>query len=258
MHITVVGATGMIGARISAALEGRGHHVTRASRSTGVDVMNDVQLREAFQGAAVVVDCLNIETIRARTSREFFTNAARKVAAAAHSAGVQRIVCVSIAGATDPDVNRLFGYYKGKAAQEQTYRQSPVPVTVIHSTQWYELMDNIVRRSTVGPLTVLPTMKMAALAAERAAAIIAEDIDSSAADTADRNLAIRGPEVMTALQLCRAILAHRGNIGGYQPRLMVQLPYVGRGIATGGLIPDHGIVDNLTVERWLDSTEGTA
>lgn len=255
MQITVLGATGTIGSRVADQLEERGHQVKRASRSNGIDAWDTTGLERAFNGDAVVVDCLNIETIGAKKSREFFTGTAKNITQAAQSARVARMVCVSIAGAADPKVNRLFGYYKGKAAQEQTYQQSAVPTTIVHSAQWFELMNNVVRRATLGPITVLPTMKMAALAADRAAAIIAHDIQQSAEDANDRTLAIRGPEEATTLQISRAILAARGSIDGLRPRVMTQAPYLGRAIATGGLIPDHGITDDLTIEQWLASAK---
>src|SRR5699024_2280020 len=244
MQMTVLGATGTIGSRISDQLEERGHQVTRASRSNGIDAWNTPGLEAAFKGDTVVVDCLNMEAIGAGKSREFFTGTAKNITQAAQSVGVQRIVCVSIAGATDPKVNRLLGYYQGKTAQEQTYQESALPTTIVHSTQWFELMDTMVRRATVGPITVLPTVKMAALAADRAAAIIADDIEQSAEDANDRALAIRGPEVATTLQIARAILAAQGSIGGRRPRLMTQAPYLGRAIATGGLIPADAITDD--------------
>ena len=251
MQTTVLGATGTIGSRIADQLEERGHQVKRASRSNGIDAWDTAGLEKAFNGDTVVVDCLNIETIGAKKSREFFTGTAKNITQAAQSAGVGRIVCVSIAGAADPKVNRLLGYYQGKAAQEQTYLQSAVPTTIIHSAQWFELMDDVVRRAALGPITVLPTMKMAALAADRAAAIIAHDIEQSAEDFDDRTLAIRGPEEATMLQISRAILAAWGSIGGRRPRVMTQAPYLGRAIATGGLVPGHGITDDLTVAQWL-------
>ena len=98
-------------------------------------------------------------------------------------------------------------------------------------------------------------MQMAALSAGCAAGIIAHDIERSADEPIDRTLAMRGPEEATTLQISRAILAARGSIDGRRPRVMTQAPYLGRAIATGGLIPAHGITDDLTVEQWLTGTK---
>ncbi|TLP94189.1 SDR family oxidoreductase [Nesterenkonia salmonea] len=251
MHITVLGATGTIGSRIADELEARGHDVVRASRGTGVDAHDASSLLKAFKGANIVVDCLNTEAMGRKKAREFFVGTARNVSAGAERAGVSRVVCVSIAGAADPKVHRWFGYYRGKAAQEQTYRQSAVPTTLVRSTQWFELMENLARQTTIGPLTVLPTMAIAALAAGRAAGIIADEIEKGREDSQERTLTIRGPEQSTALRDCQKILAERGEIAGRRPRVMIQMPYFGLSIARGGLIPEQGIADDLTLERWL-------
>ena len=60
----------------------------------------------------------------------------------------------------------------------------------------------------------------------------------------------------TTAQIVRAILAARGNIDGMRPRLIAELPLFGKGIAGGGLIPDDAIVDNMTLDQWLSSTDG--
>lgn len=160
MQITVLGATGTIGARVADQLEERGHQVKRANRSSGVDACKLADLETAFHGDSVVVDCLNIKTIGAKKSREFFTGTAQNIVQAAQSAGVSRVVCVSIAGATNPRVNRLFGYYQGKAAQEQTYARAAIPTTIVHSAQWFELMDDVVRSSTFGSFTGSSQMRV--------------------------------------------------------------------------------------------------
>src|SRR5699024_10446943 len=139
-------------------------------------------------------------------------------------AGVGQIVCVSVAGASDPRVNGGYGYYKGKAAQEATYRTSGVPVTLIHSTQWFELVADVVRRASLGPFTVLPTMQMASVDADSVARFVAEE--AVAAPPAEvREVAIRGPEIATTAEIARTILAARGTVGGRRPRVLTQVPY---------------------------------
>lgn len=252
MRITVLGATGTIGTRIAEHLTAAGHEVVRAGRSTGVDASTGEGLDGALAGAEAVVDCVNIETLSSRKAVAFFSTTARNVATAARRAGTGRIVCVSIAGATDPKINRGYGYYRGKAAQEHVYRSSGVPVTLIHSTQWFELIADIVRRTTLGPVAVLPTMKMAAVAADSVARmVVAEAVRDAPA--AVHELAVRGPEVATGKEIARAILAARGSIDGRQPRVLAELPYFGLAIATGGLIPGDALTDDVTVRDWLKS-----
>ncbi|MFC7376629.1 SDR family oxidoreductase [Brachybacterium sp. GCM10030268] len=272
MDIAVLGATGTIGRHLVTRLEAAGHSVRPLSRASGVDAFRGTGLEEALTGADVAVDALNIATIRGDRAVSYFTRTAQKVARAAERGGVRRVVCVSIAGAADPAVNRLMGYYRGKAAQERLYREARIPATIIHSTQWYELAGSILSQASLGPVAVLPTMRMAPVAAARVASFIEREIendplvtsgvpvergdgDASGNDAATRTAAIRGPEELTSAELVRRILATRGSLAGRSPRLVTELPYLGRGLATGGLIPADAEVDDMTLEDWLRESD---
>jgi 3-phenylpropionate/trans-cinnamate dioxygenase ferredoxin reductase component len=251
MKVTVLGATGTIGTLIVARLHEFGHDVVAASRSSGVDAVTGSGLDEAFTGADAVIDCLNIESMSAVKALEFFTTTAGNVSAAARRAGVGRIVCVSIAGASDPAVNKSYGYYRGKAAQEHAYRSSGLPLTIIHSTQWFELVSTIVQRTTLGPVSVIPTMRMAAVAAESVARLVVEEAARTHDGPGIREVAIRGPEIATAAEVARKILAAKGSIGGKSPKKILELPLFGQASAGRGLIPDEAIVDDVTLEQWM-------
>src|SRR5699024_9302283 len=79
MKAVVFGATGTIGHHVSRELETLGHEVVRATRGTGVDVYTGQGVREALQGAEIIVDCLNVETISAQRAVDFFTQTAQIV-----------------------------------------------------------------------------------------------------------------------------------------------------------------------------------
>lgn len=257
MKVTVLGATGTIGTLITARLREFGHEVIAASRTTGVDALTGRGLDEALAGADALVDTLNIETMSTAKALDFFTTTAGNVSAAARRAGVGRLVCVSIAGAADPEVNKGYGYYRGKAAQEHAYRSSGLPVTVIHSTQWFELVPTILRRTTLGPVAVLPTMRMAPVAAASVARLVADEVARKPDGRTGhevREVAIRGPEVATAAEVARRMLAVRGSLGGKSPKRILEAPLFGRAIASGGLIPEDGLVDEVTLEQWLAGT----
>jgi uncharacterized protein len=55
MNIVVFGSTGMIGSRITAELQRRGHTVTGANRSGGVDVTDPAAVTEAVNGMGAAV-----------------------------------------------------------------------------------------------------------------------------------------------------------------------------------------------------------
>lgn len=248
----MLGATGLIGRRISDQLQSRGHHVICAHRGSGVDAYTGQGLDSAVAGSEAVVDALDLKTMSGKRATDFFTTTAQNIVQACESTGVQRIVCVSIYGAADPAVNRYYGYYKGKAAQQVVYRSSAVASTLILSTQWFELIGEVARRASLGPLTLLPTMRLAALSADGAAASIADEAESSA--DGDRTIVLRGEHEATALELARAILEARGDLAGRRPRVLRQLPYLGSAIAAGGLIPaDADIVAPGSFSQWLRS-----
>lgn len=250
MNIAVLGASGQFGATVSDVLGHRGHRVIPVSRSHGVDVLEGSGLADALTDVDVVLDCLHINTMSGRRSIDFFTHAARNVVGSARAQGVGRIVCLSIAGATNPRVNQGFGYYRGKAAQESLYQEADIPTTTVRSTQWFEFVPGITAQTTKGPVTVLPSMLMAPAALTEVAAFVA-DVVGEPSDARNDIRTVRGPEVDTVANFARRILRARGDINGLQPKVLREAPYLGRGIATGGLIPADGHVTEQTFREWL-------
>ena len=162
------------------------------------------------------------------------------------------MVCISIAGVQDAAVGRGYGYYRGKAVQENSYMASPVETVIIHSAQWFEILPTLVKQVTFGPVSVLPTMKMSPLPAAPVAQL-ACDIAEGQMNIPDSGvISIRGAEEGTAAEFVKRILAARGEIGGKHPKLVWQLPYLGSAIAKGGLIPDPADrTDPTTLNDWL-------
>ena len=259
MKITVLGASGRFGANVADVLEGRGHTVVRASRRTGVDAVAGKGLARALDGADAVVDALHINTMGARKAVPFFARSASNIAAAAHEQGVGRVVCLSIAGAEDPRVNGGYGYYKGKAVQESIYQQSPVPSVTVRSTQWFDFIPATMGMVSRGPVALAPTMLMAPALREEVADFVADAAASpaspaspaSAGEARHEIRAVRGPEADTIANFARRILAAGGDLGGQRPRTITEAPYLGRGIASGGLIPQDAFVTATRFEDWL-------
>ena len=93
-------------------------------------------------------------------------------------------------------------------------------------------------------------MRMAPVAADSVAHLVAE-IAAEKPPAGVRETAIRGPEIATGVEMAHTILSARGSVGGRRPRILRQLPYLGRAIATDGLIPTDAIVDDVTLSEWL-------
>ena len=63
---------------------------------------------------------------------------------------------------------------------------------------------------------------------------------------------VRGAEEAETLDLARVILRERGSIAGRRPRVLRQLPYRGRAIARGALVPEEAdIVAPGSIRDWL-------
>lgn len=253
MDIAVLGAAGTLGHHLVTHLEAAGHTVRALGRRTGVDAVTGDGLVKALQGTDLVIDAISTPSLSSRRAVETHTRAAENIARAAEQGGARRVLCVSIAGAADPDVHRHFAYYRGKAAQEATYLDADLPVTLVRSAQWFEIAGLLLSQASFGPVALLPTMRMAPVAADRLAARIAREVEVDE-DSSDRAFALRGPKELTSTQLVRRILARRGSIDGRSPRLVAELPYLGSAIAVGGLIPADAEVDDMDLEEWLRTT----
>jgi putative NADH-flavin reductase len=89
MNIVVFGPTGMIGSRIVAELNARGHDVVGAGRSTGADVTSVPSVAEVAAGADAVVSA-----VAARGVDYTLADVARSLIEGTRQAGVKRVVVV--------------------------------------------------------------------------------------------------------------------------------------------------------------------
>ena len=72
MKITVIGGSGLIGAKLVRKLGAHGHEVVAASPSSGVNTLTGEGLTEALKGASVVVDVSNSPSFEDAVALKFF------------------------------------------------------------------------------------------------------------------------------------------------------------------------------------------
>lgn len=144
MKIVVIGGSGLIGSKVVKDLRARGHDVLAASPGSGVDTMTGKGLREALEGARVVVDVANSPSFEDNAVLEFFETSGRNLFAAEKAAGVAHHVALSVVGT---DRLAQSGYFRGKIAQEKLIRESDVPYTIVQSTQFFEFLGGIAKAS---------------------------------------------------------------------------------------------------------------
>lgn len=249
MKIVVAGGTGLVGSQVVARLKDAGHDVTSLSRAEGVDLVTGDGLDAALAGAETVIDCSNIDTLSKPKAVEFFSAVARNVGAAASTAGVSRIVVLSIVG-----VDRIpFGYYEGKLAQEQEYRASGVPVTVLRATQFFEFAETNLAR-VPGPFALIPRMLTQAVASSEVTGALIELATTPEPKPAGESIVeLAGPEQHQLVDLARRVAKARRMRKLVIP---VSVPgAAGRPMATGALRPEGDAYrrGTITVAEWLSN-----
>lgn len=240
-----------MGGRVVQLLLKAGHEAVAASRSAGIDAYAGVGLNEAFAGADGVVDCLNVNTARAKASVDFYDSTARHVISAAQRAGVGHLVCLSIVNARNPRVNKHMGLYQGKTAQEERYQNSGIPTTIVRSTQWFELAEQLLDQMRIGPVAVIPRMQCQPVAADAVARLIVSTVELGVEAPAEVELA--GPEPRDLAKLARIVSKRNAVLHEHRPHARVfSFPIPGMHALNGGLLPNAGVpTDPTTFEEWL-------
>ena len=201
MKIVVIGGTGLIGSRLVTLLRVRGQEVVAAAPNCGVDTLTGEGLSAALAGARVVVDVSNSPSLDGQAAMDFFMTSGRNLLAAEADAGVGHHVALSIVGA-----RRLAdsGYLSAKAAQEDLIAASPVPYTIVESTQFFEFIERVATSSIDGEVYRLSPALMQPIAVD--------DVVDALADIAlgpplNRAVEIAGPEAIRLDELAREVLS---------------------------------------------------
>src|SRR5919109_3510161 len=171
MKIVVIGGSGLIGKKLVKLLGERGHEVVAASPSTGVNTVTGEGLAEALTGARVVVDVANAPVWEDKAVLEFFETSGRNLLAAEAEAGVAHHVALSVVG-----TERLLasGYFRAKIAQEKLIKDSPIPYSIIHATQFFEFYKSIAAAATEGSTVRLAPVLIQPMAANDVALAVAK------------------------------------------------------------------------------------
>ena len=154
MKIVILGGTGLIGSKVVNLLRADGHEVIAASPSRGINSITGEGLTEALTEAQAVVDLTNSPSFEDKAVLEFFETSTRNVLAAEAKTGVGHHVAVSIVGT---DRLPASGYLRAKVAQEKLIKASPIPYTILRSTQFFEFVGRIADEATTGQTVRLPS-----------------------------------------------------------------------------------------------------
>jgi uncharacterized protein YbjT (DUF2867 family) len=205
MKIVVIGGTGLIGSKVVACLDGKGHDAVAASLDTGVNTLTGEGLSEALQGASVVIDVSNSPSFEDEAVMSFFTTSTTNLLAAEAETGVRHHVALSVVG-----TERLAesGYMRAKLAQEKLIGDFSIPFSIVHATQFFEFAKGIADDATEGEVVRLPDALIQPIAADDVAAAVCE---VSLGAPAGGVIEIAGPEEFTFEQFVRQDLSAKGD-----------------------------------------------
>jgi len=205
MKILVIGGTGLIGSKTVRILLDRGHEVIAASPSSGVNTITGEGLAEAMIGVDVVLDLANSPSFEDAAVLEFFQTAGPNLLAAEAAASVRHHVALSVVGTQDLSES---GYFRGKQAQEALIKASPIPYTIVHSTQFYEFLGGIAKSAGAEGTITLSTAFIQPIASPDVAAVMA---DVALAAPLNGTLEIAGPEKFRMSDLLAQYLRDIGD-----------------------------------------------
>ncbi|KUH66269.1 NmrA family transcriptional regulator [Mycolicibacterium novocastrense] len=251
MKIVVIGGTGLIGSKLVQILDRQGHDTVAAAPSTGVNTFTGEGLRDALEGAAVVVDVSNSPQLD-DSARKFFQTATTNLLDAEQAAGVGHHVALSVVG-TD-EMAPQSGYFQAKLDQERLISDGPIPFTIVHATQFFEFLQTLADSATEGDTVRMPPVYFQPMAA----ADVAEGLAIAAVnEPVNRIVEIGGPVEFLLPDLIRTALTARGDT-----RQVVADPsakYWGIDLAERTLVPGEGAtLFGTRFEDWILEAAATA
>ena len=248
MKIVVIGGTGRIGSKVVARLRDSGHEVIAAAPQTGVDVLTGEGLDTAMAGARVVVDLANSPSFEDAASLHFFRTAGLNILTAETRTGVAHHVALSVVGTEKLAAS---GYFRAKLAQEALIRDSGIPHTIIHSTQFFEFLPGIIQSAAEGSTIRLSPALVQPIASED----VADAVSQIALEPpANGIVEIAGPERESLSGLAQRFLALTED-----PREVVSdvhARYFGAELEPDTLMPSKSARKGaLNFDRWLELSD---
>jgi uncharacterized protein YbjT (DUF2867 family) len=244
MKIVVIGGTGLIGSKTVARLRAKGHDVLAASPNSGVNTITGEGLAEALTGCDVVLDLANSPSFEDKAVLEFFETAGRNLLAAEAKAGVKHHIALSIVG-----TERLpeSGYMRAKLVQEKLIKASPIPYTIVHSTQFFEFLKGIADEATVGTVARLSPASFQPIASDDVADAMADVVLGM---PLNGTIEIAGPERAPMNEIVARYLKASND-----PRTVeadVNARYFGAKLNDQSLVPGDGArLGKIGFEEWF-------
>lgn len=244
MKIVVIGGTGLIGSKLVNKLRTQGHEAVPASPDSGVNTVTGEGLAEVLKGASVVVDVSNSPSWEDAEVLKFFETSTRNLLRNETAAGVRHHVALSVVGT---DRMSESGYMRAKLAQEKLIKESSIPYSIVHATQFFEFLKGLADISVVDGKVHLPHVLFQPMAADDVASGVAK---VALGQPVNEIVEIAGPEQFRVDELVRRRLAALKD-----PREVIADPnarYGGAKITEKTLLPGKNArLGEIRFETWL-------
>ena len=201
MKIVVIGGTGLIGSKLVNKLREHGHEAIAASPNSGVNTLTGEGLAEVLKGASAAVDVSNSPNWEDAAVLNFFETSTRNLLSYEAAAGVKHHVALSVVG-----TQRLSesGYFRAKIAQEKLIKESSIPYSIVHATQFFEFLKGLADISMVGGKVHVPPVFFQPMAADDVATAVGK---IAVGQPVNGVVEIAGPEQFRLDELVRRRLA---------------------------------------------------
>jgi len=251
MRIVVIGGSGLIGSKLVKKLGEQGHQAVAASPSSGVNTLTGEGLAKVLAGASVVVDVSNSPSFEEAAAMEFFNTSNRNLLTYEAAAGVGHHVALSVVGTELLSKSGgVGGYFRAKLTQEKLTKESPIPYSIVHATQFFEFVKSMIDDATEGDTVRVPAVLIQPIAAEDVATAMAR---VATGEPLNGTVEVAGPEQFHYDELIRLALSARND-----PRQVVADPnakYFGAEVSERTLVPgNEALLGETRFKDWLSGS----
>src|ERR1700758_5252795 len=251
MKIVLNGCTRLIGSRLFNKLREHGHEAVAASPNSGVNTLTGEGLAEVLKSASVVVDVSNSPSWEDAAVLKFFETSTRNLLTYEAAAGVGHHVALSVVGTQQLAES---GYFRAKIAQEKLIRESSIPYSIVHATQFFEFLKGLADISFDGEKVRLPHVLFQPMAADDVASAVER---VAVGEPVNGIVEIGGPEQFRVDELVRRRLAALKD-----SREVIADPnalYSGAKLSERTLVPDNNArLGETRFETWLTQSAAKA
>jgi uncharacterized protein YbjT (DUF2867 family) len=244
MKIVVIGGTGLIGSKLVNKLREHEQEAIPAAPNTGVNTLTGEGLAEVLKGASVVVDVSNSPSWDDAAVLKFFETSTRNLLSYEAAAGVKHHVALSVVG-----TDRLLesGYFRAKMAQEKLIKESSIPYSIVHATQFFEFLKGLADVSMADGKVHLPPVLFQPMSADDVASGVGK---VAIGQPVNGIVEIAGPEQFRVDELVR-----RRLVSLKDPREVIADPdalYGGAKVSEKTLLPGNNArLSQTRFETWL-------